>query len=75
MIVLLTTLVFNPTELLADSANMVFAPSGNVKIMNSEFIKMKNEQIYITLYENKCKYRVEYTFVNTGDEQTVRKFN
>ncbi len=71
IIVLLTMLVYNPTELMADSANMVFAPSGNVKIMNSEFVKMKNEQIYITLYENKSQYRVEYTFVNTGDEQTV----
>lgn len=71
MIVLLTLLVFNPTELLADAANIVHAPGGNVKVMNSEFIKMKNEQIYITICEDKCKYRVEYTFVNTGDEQTV----
>jgi hypothetical protein len=64
-------LIFNPTELLADAAAMGFSPSGNVKVMNNEFIKMKNEQIYITLYENECKYRVAYTFVNTGDEQTV----
>ncbi len=71
MIVLLTILVYNPTELMADAANMVFAPGGNVKVINSEFIKMKNEQIYITVCEDKCKYKVEYTFVNTGDEQTV----
>ena len=71
IIVLLSILVFNPTELLADAANIVHAPGGNVKVMNSEFIKMKNEQIYITVCEDKCKYRVEYTFVNNGDEQTV----
>ncbi len=71
IIIILTTLVFNPTELIADAANIVHAPGGNVKVMNSEFIKMKNEQIYITICEDKCKYRVEYTFVNTGDEQTV----
>lgn len=71
MIVLLSILVFNPAELLADAANMVFAPGGNVKMINSEFVKMKNEQIYITICTGKCKYRVEYTFVNTGDEQTV----
>jgi hypothetical protein len=56
---------------MADAAAMGFSPSGNVKVMNNEFIKMKNEQIYITLYENECKYRVEYTFVNTADEQSV----
>ena len=71
MIVLLTMLVFNPAELLADAAAMGFFPSGNVKVMNNEFIKMKNEQIYITVCEEKCKYRVDYTFVNTADEQTV----
>ena len=71
IIVLLTILVFNPTKLFADAANIIHAPGGNVKVMNSEFIKMKNEQIYITVCEDKCKYRVEYTFVNTGDEQTV----
>ena len=71
IIVLLSILVFNPTELIADAANIIHAPGGNVKVMNSEFIKMKNEQIYITICEDKCKYRIEYTFVNTGDEQTV----
>jgi hypothetical protein len=64
-------LIFNPTELLSDAAAMGFSPSGNVKVMNNEFVKMKNEQIHITLYEDECKYRVDYTFVNDADEQSV----
>ena len=57
MIVLLSILVFNPTILLADAANIIFAPGGNVKMINNKFVKMKNEQIYITICEDKCKYR------------------
>lgn len=70
-IVLLTILIFNTAELPADAAAMGFSPSGNVKVMNNEFVKMKKEQIYITLYEDECKYRVDYTFVNDADEQSV----
>lgn len=71
IIITVGILFISNLSLLADSGYVVFTPGGNVEPVQHDSIRMKNEQVNITLYDDQLKVRVDYWFENTGNRQKV----
>lgn len=60
-----------PCILFGDAAPVVIAPGGTVMPVQDDSIVLKKEQIFITVYPDRCEFRVEYVFHNTGRARKV----